>query len=446
MSDNFRIFKFAFSAFLVWRFVLLFITFLGLSILPSFSPVDNEFFLPNPKMNYWERWANWDGGHFLSIASSGYSKIQTPFFPLYPLLINFLSTLKITPFWGAFLISQTSTIAALFFLYKLVLLDFKEKNAKRVIVALLIFPSSFYLGAVYSESLFLSLTLAAIYAMRKKYWFLAAVLSGLAAATRVVGVSVIVVLFLEYLINHTNAFKISELYNSFVKRILLVVLAVVFLSYISPTISQKIGFWFLVGLLLPFNQLFLWLFLTLLTSLIIYYFIKHIDKKQFLTLNFLVLFLSLIPLLVYLDFQYLKFGSPVSFLDQWSTNWNTRPTLPWASVVKGFDFLRFHNLFSVSITDYILIDFLAFFLLTTCLILSSLKLRISYSIYFLFCFAIPLASGLISGLMRYALVIFPLFILLSTIENEYLQKTAIFISILLLGFLSILFINSYWVT
>lgn len=197
MNSNRKIFEYVFLLFSGWRIVLIFITFFGLSTFANITITTGRLAWPNQGLEYWVRWANWDGGHFLGIAEHGYKLQQTVFFPLYPLLINILHNLGIPFLWGGLIISNLSTLIALFFLYKLILLDFDINIAKKALFALLIFPTSFYLVAVYTESLFLALTVASFYCARKDRWLLAWVLAGLACVTRLAGVAVIAGLFIE---------------------------------------------------------------------------------------------------------------------------------------------------------------------------------------------------------------------------------------------------------
>jgi hypothetical protein len=60
-------------------------------------------------------------------------------------------------------------------------------------------PMAFYFSAVYSESMFLALSLGCIYSARHGKWLLAGVLGALAAATRNSGVMLIVPIVLLYL-------------------------------------------------------------------------------------------------------------------------------------------------------------------------------------------------------------------------------------------------------
>lgn len=321
---------------------LLFITFFGLSTFPSTADLD-----------YWIRWANWDGGHFRGIAENGYLPQQTVFFPLYPMLIKFLMFLGVPSLWGGLIISNLATILTLFFLYKLTLLDFSEKVAKRATFALLIFPTSFYLGAVYSESLFLAVTLASFYFARKTAWGWASFFAGASVATRLVGLAAILAILVEYLL----------------------------------------------------------------------------INKKILTKKLVYIFSSLLPFWLYIIYLKFKFQNSLIFLTS-EENWNRRLTYPWVALEK-----------IPSFTD------LLFFLVGLVALVAIYKsLPKSYFIFSLMAFLIPLFSGTLLAFPRYLLVIFPIYVVFANIKNEFLQKTGIIFSILLLSAYSMLFINGYWVT
>lgn len=149
-----------------------------------------DFFGPN-------FWSNFDGVHYLSIAERGYFQYEQAFFPFYPLLIRWLTFFTRNYVFSGLFISHLAFFASLVFLYLLVKLDFSEKIAWRSLVYLLIFPTSFYFASVYSESLFLALVLGSFYAARKKRWWLAGILGGLASATRLTGIFLLPALFYE---------------------------------------------------------------------------------------------------------------------------------------------------------------------------------------------------------------------------------------------------------
>lgn len=192
-------YKFLITAFLLWRVYLLVIAKIG----EWFIPQRSGFFGPSV-------WANFDGVHYLAIAQNGYMRLQEAFFPLYPLLIGFLArTIFLGNYlWAGLFISHLSFIIALFIFYKLISLDFNQRQTKLAIFGLLIFPTSFFFGSVYTESLFLMLILASFYAARKEKWFWAGALGGLAAATKLVGIFLLPALLWEWWQQNNFKFQI----------------------------------------------------------------------------------------------------------------------------------------------------------------------------------------------------------------------------------------------
>ena len=148
-------------------------------------------------------WANMDGRHFINIASLGYSGTNFAYFPLYPLLINLVSHLGLTPIYAGILISSLATIFSLYFLFKVINLDdYAGKDKRRfsleVIILLLFFPFAFILTSVYSDSLFLLLTTASFYFARSRHWLIAGIFAFLASLTRLSGIALIPALALEW--------------------------------------------------------------------------------------------------------------------------------------------------------------------------------------------------------------------------------------------------------
>jgi hypothetical protein len=88
---------------------------------------------------------------------------------------------------------------ALMLLYRLALIDLNEPAARIAVILLAVFPTSLFLSADYSTSLYLMLTLAAVYAARREQWALGGLCGGLAAATRSNGIVIVVLLVLMYL-------------------------------------------------------------------------------------------------------------------------------------------------------------------------------------------------------------------------------------------------------
>lgn len=185
------------ALFIVWRLALFFVAFFG----SGRFPINTNFFDEGTTFSFYKAWANWDGVHYLSIAGNGYlADLKTMvLFPGYPLLVKLTTFLFGDLFFSAYLVSHLAAIGSLIMLYKLVLLLFNKEIAQRAIFYFLIFPSSFYLVAAYSESTFILFALLSFYFSFKKRWFLASVFGFGVSLTRVIGVVIIIPLILEYL-------------------------------------------------------------------------------------------------------------------------------------------------------------------------------------------------------------------------------------------------------
>jgi phage shock protein PspC (stress-responsive transcriptional regulator) len=144
--------------------------------------------------------ARWDSAWYIAIAQHGYYSPQSSnFFPLYPLLVSAVALIVGSPLIAGLAVSLAAMFVGLTVLHRLALLDLDEPAARLTVVLLAVFPASLFLSAVYTESLFLMLSLSAVYAARRERWALAGLCGGLAAATRSNGVLVLLPLVLLYL-------------------------------------------------------------------------------------------------------------------------------------------------------------------------------------------------------------------------------------------------------
>ncbi len=155
---------------------------LGGFALPELGGLGHYFLQP---------WRNWDGQWYALAAREGYAydRSVTAFYPLYPLLLragDWILDGRIE--LAGVLISNLALLGALGLLYRLVRLDFSPLTARRTILYLALFPTSFYLSALYTEALFLCLSVACLYAARRDGWWIAGLCGFLAALTRTHGV------------------------------------------------------------------------------------------------------------------------------------------------------------------------------------------------------------------------------------------------------------------
>ena len=149
--------------------------------------------------------ARWDGDPYLTIAREGYradAPSHAEYFPLYPFLMRMGGGLFGSDdayLAAGVVISNLALFAALVYLARSVMLDHDAKTATRAAVYLLVFPTTVFLSAVYAESLFLLLAVAAMYHARRREWLLAGALAALAALTRPFGAVVALPLAMEAL-------------------------------------------------------------------------------------------------------------------------------------------------------------------------------------------------------------------------------------------------------
>jgi len=136
-------------------------------------------------------WARWDGGWFVHVAREGYSdpETTTAFFPAYPLLVRAVAwVLAGNEVVAGVVVSLAACAAAFVLLDALARELVGEEAARRALAFLAAFPTALFLGAVYSESLYLLLTVAAFLAAARGRFAAAGAAAGLAILTRPTGV------------------------------------------------------------------------------------------------------------------------------------------------------------------------------------------------------------------------------------------------------------------
>jgi hypothetical protein len=136
--------------------------------------------------------ARWDTFFYYTIATDGYRWDATVFrhynvvfFPLYPMLMRWGGAiLGGDPLLAGLIVSLAAFAGALFLLYRLAQLELGEDYAWRVVLLISAFPYALYFSVVYTESLFLLLSVGAFYAMRRGRLMWAAIAGLLLGATR----------------------------------------------------------------------------------------------------------------------------------------------------------------------------------------------------------------------------------------------------------------------
>lgn len=152
-----------------------------------------------PISTLWKQWDEWDTGHFLTIAMHGYpSRLETAFFPLYPLGVRGLTVLLPHSLTCALLLSNVAGLAMLVVLYRLLKEDFCHAIARHTVLLLSLFPTAFFFVAAYNESLFLALILLSFSQMRRGNFWLAGFIGLFASLTRSAGLLLLIPFVYEY--------------------------------------------------------------------------------------------------------------------------------------------------------------------------------------------------------------------------------------------------------
>ncbi|GAB4530061.1 MAG: membrane protein [Anaerolineae bacterium] len=338
--------------------------------------------------NVWlDVWARWDSAFYIRIVDDGYRFVlgqqsSVAFFPLYPLLVSFLS-----PFMGTLaagvVVSNTMLLGGLIFLYKLTEFEFDAATAGRTVLYIAAFPTAFFFTAVYTESTFLFFTVSTVYFARRRMWAWAALFGMLCASSRIVGVVVWGIVGLEWLRAH---------------------------GWTLSTIHRKDAW----GNLL------------------------HALRTDWF--NLLIICLIPLGLLSYMLFLQQQFGDPVAFSTTQSA-WGRQMLGPIAVISRDLRGFLGGNFLTGDIWWHMIIDLGAYFAVLGIAIATWRRLGASYALYCIISIVIPSMSGT-GSLSRYALVIFPVFMMLGYWgRRQWLDRALLVVFSVLLGILTTMFVN-----
>lgn len=162
-------------------------------------------------------WKQYDAYHYLGIAELGYGgyleggkPLFVVFFPLYPWLIRLLHLAVPDYALCGFIVSGACYIGACCMLARLSTEEFGRRVGRLSLAFLSAYPFAFFFASLYTESLFLLLSLSCFYCIRRHSYPLAGVLGALAALTRMQGVLLAAVAFAEYCMTAHPIRKLRE--------------------------------------------------------------------------------------------------------------------------------------------------------------------------------------------------------------------------------------------
>lgn len=367
--------------FLIWRILLAVFVLLGILFIKN----GNDFLggsssLYNNNPFFWSS-SNFDGSYYLRISRYGYEPLTHFFFPLYPFLMHLISkyiflkvdllTLQI----AGVLISNLFAFLSIWGFYRLLKLDFDDRKTILSLLAFLLFPTSIFLVSVYTESLYLALTVWSFYFLRTKKLFKSSILGALLTATRIVGIALI------------------------------------------PA------------------------------------FLFEIDYKKINIKKILYLFSISFGLIIYMIYLFYSTGNPLMFNTHGDNFGEYRSSeiiiLPRVFYRYIFKILPNLNYLYFKGTFPILLELSTAFLLLFSTIIGFFKLRKSYWVYLTIGFIMPTLYNSFVSLPRYALVLFPLFILIGNYLSKSDLKTKMIYfatSTILMFVVSVMFSRAIWIS
>lgn len=182
----------------------------------SLGPESSAYRVVRDPLPGWQHWIvepfrSWDGTWYSMIADDGYLDnlpALAAFFPLYPWMMDWGNAITGLPVETVgWFISRAAFLGALIMVSALVAHDFNITISRWTIVALAVFPTSFFFGAIYTESLFLLLSVATLWAARKNDWLLAVILCFMAVLTRSAGIMLGIPLAVLFIQQHGRDLK-----------------------------------------------------------------------------------------------------------------------------------------------------------------------------------------------------------------------------------------------
>ncbi|MFW5696276.1 MAG: mannosyltransferase family protein [Phototrophicaceae bacterium] len=179
----------------------------------TWSATETTFRSNNDKPYLLEPFLNtqvaWDSEFYLGIATAGYDNpdirlvesggeaysMSYAFFPLYPFIMQVvrapfelfgMGSIAASTLAGV-LVSLLGTLAAMFALYDIVRDELGEAGGLRTVFLMLVFPTSVFFVAVYTEGLFVGLAFGSLALMRRQQFVAAGLLAAAATWTRAIG-------------------------------------------------------------------------------------------------------------------------------------------------------------------------------------------------------------------------------------------------------------------
>ena len=355
------------------RIFIFFVGYAGINFLPEGPAYNHDI----SKSSFLNSWSQYDAAAYIDIAEKGYNQEYMNgagnynWFPFYSVVIKAFGFIGYP--LAAFLISNICLLFAVYFLYLLLKKEFDRSLAFKTIFYMLIFPTTYFFSAMYTESLFLLLMVLCFYFANKRSWLAVGIVGFCASLTRPQGVFIYIPMLYQYLAQKGVfiGWKINRKFR-------------------MKDVLKKFDAGFFYLLLIPFG----------LVCLFAYF--------------------------------YFSFGNPLKFLE--IPLFNRHIAVPFTAVF--YEISRLTSLSLPSLL-YMIFDLGIVFLFGILTVFSLKYLNPKYSLFLLVNYLIPLSSNRLEAESRYFLILFPAFLVLAMLQKkrkwlQILVSIGIVASILLL--------------
>jgi hypothetical protein len=173
------------------------------------------------------------------------------------------------------------------------------------------------------------------------------------------------------------------------------------------------------------------------------------ESKNKLTIKILPLLLVPLGLISYIIYNFYKWGNPFYFI-QAQGNFANNRSVDSIILFPQTIFRYIKILFTVSPSIFewwIALSEFSFFVLVSVLLYMAWRkrVRLSYLIFGVLSFLVPVSSGTFSGLPRYVAVIFPIYLALALTKSRALKIIYCVASVILLSIFFMLFSKGYYI-
>lgn len=184
-----RILALAAAVFAVSRGALFAFDYVGIHLVPKFGVCRPQWEVFGAGNDFWNGFFRWDSGWYEYIAKDGYrfrsdQTSSVAFYPLMPYLARWLGHVLGGTSVAALVITNTASVGAVYYLYRLGDLFFSRDVLHRSVALFLAFPTSFFLSAFYTEALFLCFATASMFHFYRERYVASGLLGALAMLAR----------------------------------------------------------------------------------------------------------------------------------------------------------------------------------------------------------------------------------------------------------------------